>query len=302
MPKEKNIIILSEKSSGSSAFQNLLAQFADISHVSKTRHFENETLYWIKAASILGKPQLKMVDSEVPISPEKAKVDLISLLSDNLKDYIPQKNDKELITQGWRLLCKQYSPIFLEKSPHHLCQWSAIELIIEHIHKVTDVDFLLIGLVRNPMDTIYSQFKRWKSPPKEVEKQWLIAYQNLLKLREVAGIRLVILRYEDVVSSLRYLEPVFSFCEAKPSAEDARYLHKKSLNKWKTDKLFGHSLSNQTIELAEKYGYHKTELINDSHPLWRIFINSSRPVYLAAKPIKQLARSMLKIIKSRVST
>ena len=147
MQKDKNIIILSEKSSGSSACQNLLTKFASIKHVSKTRHFENETLYWTKAASILGKPQLKMVDSEVPIECLKAKNDLISLLRDNLNNYTPPDNERELIMQGWRLLCKNHSPIFLEKSPHHLCQWSALELIIEHIREVNDVDFLIIGLI-----------------------------------------------------------------------------------------------------------------------------------------------------------
>ena len=84
MSKDKNIILLSEKSSGSSACQNLLARFTNIRHVAQTRHFENETLYWTKAASILGKSQIKMVDSEVPIDPVKAKSDLISLLRDNL--------------------------------------------------------------------------------------------------------------------------------------------------------------------------------------------------------------------------
>ena len=170
MSHKKCIIILSEKSSGSSALQNLLVKFAEIQHVSKTRHFENETLYWTKAASILDKPQLVMVDSEVPIERKKARGELISLLKDNLNDYVPPVDDKELIIEGWRLLCNKYSPIFLEKSPHHLCQWAAIELIIECIRQVTDVDFLLIGLIRNPMDTLYSQFKRWGSRPEEVQE------------------------------------------------------------------------------------------------------------------------------------
>ena len=220
MSKVKNIIILSEKSSGSSACQNLLAKFANIQHISKTRHFQNETLYWTKAASILEKPQFDMVDSEVPISSEKAKDEWITLLRDNLDGYVPPNHSKELIIEGWRLLCKKYSPIFLEKSPHHLCQWSAIELIIECINVVDDVDFLLIGLVRNPMDTIYSQYKRWKSPPEKVEEQWVVAYQNLLKLKDKLGDRLVIVRYEDIISSLEYLEPVFNFCEVKATSSD----------------------------------------------------------------------------------
>jgi hypothetical protein len=299
MPNEKNIIILSEKSSGSSACQNLLAKFADIQHVSKTRHYRNETLYWTKAASILGLPQLKMVDSEVPIEREKARTDLISLLKDNLDDYVPASEDKELIMEGWRLLCKKYSPIFLEKSPHHLCQWSAIELIIEYIREVNDVDVLLIGLIRNPMDTIYSHYRRWKSPLEKVEKRWIIAYQNLLKLGNVIGDKLIIVRYEDMVSSLEPLEPVFSFCGVTASDADKTYFHQKSIHKWKDDKLFGFSLSNETVELAEKYGYQRDELINEAHPLWPVARELSRTVYRATEAIEKLARNKLKRIDSR---
>ncbi|MGB3292075.1 MAG: hypothetical protein WBB01_03665, partial [Phormidesmis sp.] len=230
-----------------------------------------------------GKPQLKMVDSEVPVEPKKAKADLVSLLRDNLNDFTPLENDRELIMQGWSLLCKNYSPIFLEKSPHYLCQWSALELIVEHIHEVNDVDFLLIGLIRNPMDTIYSQFKRWKSPPEKVEKQWLTAYQNLLRLREIHELPLAIVRYEDIVSSLKSLEPVFSFCGVSATADDESYVHTKSIGKWKNDKLFGLSLSHQTIELAEKFRYQKSELVNNTHPLWVVFRKSLRAVHWSIK-------------------
>ena len=294
MSNAKSIIILSEKSSGSSACQSFLAKFANVQHVENTRHYFNETLYWTKAASILNKPQTKMVDSEVPIGRNKAKADLVSLLNEDLNDYRPPENDEDLVMEGWGLLCKKHAPIFLEKSPHHLCQWSAIELILDCIQRTSDVDFLLIGLIRNPMDTIYSQYSRWKSLPEHVEKQWCRAYENLGKLREIAGDRLVIIRYEDMVSSLEYLEPVFQFCEASANAADDSYMHKKSLQKWKNDKLFGFSLSDETIELAEKYGYQRDELVNDPHPLWPSIKIVSRSIYLAQKPFKSLARAVLR--------
>lgn len=267
MSKDKNIIILSEKSSGSSACQNLLVRFSGIQHIAKTRHFENESLYWTKAASVLSKPQIQMVDSEVPIERNKARVDLIALLTDNLDDYFPPDGDEELILDGWRKLCRRYAPIFLEKSPHHLCQWSALELIVDHIRKVKDVDFLVIGLIRNPMDTIYSQHKRFGSSPEPVERQWLTAYRNLLKLKEELGSQLVIVRYEDMVSSLETMKPVFRFCDVTAGTTDEDYLHQKSLQKWKSDKGFGFRLSDETIALSAKYGYQPDELANATHPL-----------------------------------
>lgn len=265
MSRKKCIIILSEKSSGSSALQNLLTVFAKIKHVDKTRHNEHETLYWTKAASILDLPQLDILDSEVPIAREKAKFDLITLLRDNLDNYSPPNDDQKLVVDGWRLLCEKYTPIFLEKSPHHLCQWSAIELIIECIRELDDIDFLLIGLIRNPMDTMYSQFKRWQASPEKLQHQWYIAYHNLLKLKEIMGEKLIILRYEDITSSVAYLLPVFSFCDLSIDTVDQSYLHQTSILKWKQDKMFSFMLANKVANLARKYGYKDEEIINKAN-------------------------------------
>lgn len=298
MSASKCIIILSEKSSGSSACQNLLAKFAEIKYVSKTRHFENETLYWTKAASILGLPQLNMIDSEVPIEREKAKTDLITLLGDNLKNYSPPHNNRELILGGWKLLCEKHTPIFLEKSPHHLYQWSALELIIECMQSLNDTDFLLIGLIRNPLDTIYSQFKRWKTRPERLQYQWLIAYQNLLKLKNIIAEKLVVVRYEDMVRSLSYLKPVFDFCNVTISDADRNYFHQKSISKWKNDKSFGFTLSDEVIALAQSYGYQTEDLINRSSVLWPIYREFGRALYKSTRPINKLARKGMKGLKA----
>ena len=296
MSDSKCIILLSEKSSGSSAFQNLLAKFSVVKNVSKTRHYENETLYWTKAASILDLPQLNMIDSEVPIERKKAKKDLVTLLRDNLENYSPPADDKELIFGGWKLLCEKYRPIFLEKSPHHLVQWSAIELIIECIKEFKEIDFLLIGLIRNPMDTIYSQFKRWKARPEQLQHQWLVAYQNLLKLKDIMGEQMVVVRYEDMVTSLRYLKPVFDFCDVKISEAEQDYLHPKSILKWKGDHLYGFSLSDEVITLAQSFGYHKKDLTNKRFMLWPVYRELSRAAYKSTLPLKITILKCLKIL------
>jgi len=294
MSAHKSIIVLSEKSSGSSAFQNLLSGFANIQHVLKTRHFENETLYWTKAASILGMPQLHMVDSEVPIGQKKARADLIALLEENLDGYTPPSDDRELVIGGWRRLCERYSPIFLEKSPHHLCQWSALELIIECMDELPAVDFLLVGLIRNPMDTIYSQYRRWRSSPEKVERQWLVAYRNLLRLKEVAGERLVIVRYEEMISSLDHLKPVLDFCGCSADALDPTYLHRKSVSQWKSDALFGFAPSQEVIDLARSYGYRPEQLRHERTLFWPVIREFSRARHKALVPLRNIARFALK--------
>ncbi len=263
MSQSKCIIILSHKSSGSSALQNLLSVGADVRIVEKSRHFENETLYWTKAASVLGLPQETMINSEVPIAAEKAREDLYNLLKDNLPSYSKPEKEKDLIFGGWELLCEYYSPIFLEKSPHHLFQWSALELIIECMEFLdSNVDFLLVGLVRNPMDMLYSSFRRLKTSPEKLQFEWHIAYQNLLKIKEILGDKVVIVRYEDLVSSIDYIKPIFDFCGSCISDIDPGYLHQRSINKWKNDKLYRFSLSTDVFDLAQRFGYSQEQLIN----------------------------------------
>lgn len=284
----KCILILSEKSSGSSAFQNLLAKFAEIRHVDITRHGENETLYWTKAASVLGMPQRKMVDSEVPIHPDRAAADLFSILADNVPGFEPQLGNKAGLFEGWRRLCMHYAPVFIEKSPHHLCQWSALELIIDCTETIVDVDFLIVGLIRNPMDVVYSQFQRWRSRPEQVEQQWSTAYRNLLELQKRNSQRLVIIRYEDMVKSLSVLTPVFEFCDVVPSIEAASYLHQRSTQKWKTDPLFGFDLSNETKHLAKQFGYEYSEMTNSTHLLWPLSREVSRGAFKVRQTISRL--------------
>ena len=289
----KNIIILSDKSSGSSACQDLLSEFVSIRHVAKTRHFENETLYWTKAASLLGRPQRKMVDSEVPIPMEEARSELIDLLKENLDDFDLPPDDRTLIMEGWHRLCLEYAPIFIEKSPHHLCQWSALELIQEAADQFADIDFLLIGLIRNPLDTIHSQYRRWKSPCRKVEKQWRVAYENLLRLKAESRIPVVILRYEDMVSSIESLGPIFDFCQAQPTASIANRLHRDSLGTAQRDTRFGFILEEETRQLAAKYGYTRAETENESSWLWPLLPLPSRWLHKTRRLSRRSARALL---------
>lgn len=283
----KCLIILSSKSSGSSACQNLLTRFTDINVVPKTHHYQNETLYWTKAASTLNLPQQQMLDSNVPYSAEQAYIELTSLLEDNLPSYEFPADLKQLIFDGWSRLCKQYAPVFLEKSPHHLYQWSALQLILECMDLLEDeVDFLLIGLVRNPMDTLYSAFRRWRTSPEKAQYEWLTAYTNLLKLKEFAGDKLVIVRYEDIISSLDYMKPIFDFCNIKNWEGEDEFLHPRSISEYRRNRLYGFNLANEIIQLAELYGYARSELLHKNSFLWPAYRDVSRHLYLMVKPIK----------------
>jgi len=307
--------------------QRLLAQSVDLQCLAKTKHFENESLYWTKAASVLGMPQQDMLDSEVPIPQAAARQDLITLLQENLPegddlaaswlanelpDHHPalgtQQRDKSLVFEGWRRLCQQYEPIFLEKSPHHLLQWSSLSLITECIDQLEgEVDFLLIGLVRNPMDTLYSAFRRWKTPPEKLQYEWLKSYTHLRQLTQQLGLysgdssgdssgdaaageasgRVVIVRYEDLATSLASLQPVFDFCQAQPNAQTP-CLNRKSLLKWQQDKYFGFTLAPEVQALAEAYGYTPTELTNRPWRFWPLYRDLLRGFHQSTRWAKAL--------------
>ena len=56
----QHIIILSTKSSGSTALQNYFKLNFGFNTVKYTRHQEEETLYWAKVASVLDLPPVKL--------------------------------------------------------------------------------------------------------------------------------------------------------------------------------------------------------------------------------------------------
>jgi hypothetical protein len=257
--KTKCILILSSKSSGSSALQNFLSSYPHVNFVRKTRHFEHETLFWTKAASILGLSQIEMADSEVPIPKSKAKDDLMELLTKNIPSYIPPEEEEEMIFNGWRRLCESHSPVFIEKSPHHLYQWAALRLIVKCIYRQPEIEYMIVGLVRNPMAFLYSMWNRYGSSPDVMQYQWFKTYSNLLGLKSVLGEKLLIIRYEDIISDILFLKDILNFIGAPMDQDKYSLFHRKSLEKWKEDPLFKFKPSQSVINLANKYDYSLNE-------------------------------------------
>jgi hypothetical protein len=253
-------VILSDKSSGSSALQAYLVRFAGGRHVEQTRHHEHETLYWTKAASLLARPQEKMLDSEVPLAPEPARADLLALLRENGAEVAGATDDRDLVFRGWRALCERFAPLFVEKSPHHLHQWSALELLIECMDASPEIGFLAIGLVRNPIDVVYSSWRRWGSQPEPNQYEWLRAARNLRRLLPVLGGRLALLRYEDAISDPARLDFTHAFAGVPRAPASRGFLHADSLQKWRRDPDFRFVLAAPVRALALELGYQPQEL------------------------------------------
>ncbi len=295
--QKRCVIILSDKSSGSSALQKELLRSRYANTIRYTRHNENETLYWNKASAILGLPQVKVNYSELPFSRERAEADLRVFLKRNLPSWDNCEFTKEKIFEGWERLCEAYGPIFIEKSPHHLQYRSALELILE-IMEVSHVKFFLIGLIRNPVDTLYSSWRRWGANPVKAQYDWLRAYNNLNLFKRRAGDRLMIIRYEDLVTDRTTFHDVCHFVGIRENLAYGCRLHGGSLQRWRQDKLFRIKLDERVKDMAIKYGYTEEQMqLHKSVGFWCIY----GPVlgFLKSPRMHSFRKAAKKIIRTR---
>lgn len=180
-----SITLLSDKSSGSSALQREFAHHSGVHHITETPHNEYETLYWLKAAALLGLPLASMRYSNVlPMRSDAARKAIVQLVSGNTAGWTSSPGDEALVFGGWEALCRSCGPVFFEKSPHHVHQRSALSLMLQAIERLPEISFRFIGLVRNPMDTLYSMWSRWRYVPEQRQDEWVRAYRNLLWFQE----------------------------------------------------------------------------------------------------------------------
>lgn len=263
MEKLKNIIILSSKSTGSSALQSYFEQNGGFESVNYTTHNENETLYWSKVASVLGKKQDSMYKSMVPFKKEEALRSLEIFLNKNT-GFINQEIGSFSLADfqnEYLNLIKRSSGRFVEKSPHHLYNKSDLELICETVNKFSnEVDFYLIGLIRHPLAVIYSAWKRWNVNCVAFEKEWLKSYKNLLWLKERSELK--IFRYEDLVLGHTVPEIELGLEEFSTNYK----FHSSSLYKYKKDTSFSYKLSKDTMDIAKEFGY--TDFDNKGIPFY----------------------------------
>lgn len=271
------VIQLSDFRAGSTALQGEFVR-AGANRLSWTPHKEAETLYWIKAAAALGMEQVPMRYSRsIPYEQANARRELARLLEHNLPEgaaeglsgsgNLTAEQLEEFVFAGWRALCEAHGPVFFEKSPHHLHQRSSLKLMLQARERLPEISFRFIGLVRNPLDTLYSMWSRWRYVPELQEPEWIRAYKNLRWFQQQAGDSLKIVRYEDLTADAACLAELLEFCGLPAENVDSQ-LHQQAREKWRDDKFFGFQPAQQTLDLARSYGYQADALRNERHPLW----------------------------------
>ncbi len=286
------IMLLSDKSSGSTALQYELAKHSCIKLVQSTRHNEQETLYWNKAAAVLGLPQRRMLNSELPIAADQAKRELREFLKQNLGVEDLPSDDGQFVFEGWYRLCKHYGPVFLEKSPHHLHYPAALQLISECAGRYPDVTFRFIGLVRNPIDTLYSMWCRWRAVPEVQQYEWLAAYRGLKYFQSLEGDRLRIINYESLVSDGAVIKDLCEFLGIEWTPDIGRDLKPSSIGSWRKDKRFGFRLAEEVVKLAQELGYASEDLQIKTSTTWPVYRDIKRMAFRAHHLIGPLRRDL----------
>lgn len=247
------VMVLSDKSSGSTLLQRMLVSNEAASHVTWTSHNMHETLFWSKAAALLREDATPFRYSRyLPVSKAVARRDLADLLEHNTGETFD--DDESLVVDGWATLCEQFAPVFVEKSPHHLHSRPALSLMVDVRQRLDPITFRWIGLVRHPLDTVYSMWRRWQLPPAATEREWVRAYTNLLWFEELVGDAIQIVRYEDLVADVATVERVFRFAGLEPG-DAASLAHQNSLGRPTRDTRFGFRLSHEAAAVATEFGY-----------------------------------------------
>ncbi|MFZ2099365.1 MAG: sulfotransferase, partial [Oricola sp.] len=229
---ERSLILLSEKSSGSSVFQREICKTAGVHHVQHSEHYEHETLFWLKSAILVCPDREKFLDGTPKFTVEDARKKLRALICENCPEFQVPDSNGELVEAGWAALRKTYAPVFFEKSPHHLQNWAALETMLETLRRLDD-DFRIVALVRNPLDVLHSAWARWQSPPETRQHVWRQSHENLLRLLDVLPAeRLSLIHYEDLATNpVDILQHICRFAGLPYDPSIGRSIHSKSVNR-----------------------------------------------------------------------
>lgn len=274
------VILLSDKRSGSTMFQEALCLHPDIQTVEYSPHTYLETHHWLKSAVLLdANPSLFSNGKRYKNygSKSNTRIYLKAEINGNLPNYTIPKDDKQLIFEGWEALCDKFAkPIFFEKSPQYLAHWSALSLILEWAQQ-TKYNVKFIALVRNPLAVQYSAFKLFRSLPIKRQYGWLNLHKNLLAFKQfVNKNQYMLINYENLVDDpKKYISEICEFLKIDYHDQMTSKIHGNSITKWNSDRFFTLNLDPAVIQMAKLFGYEDIVLKNDNSRKpsnWKMFI------------------------------
>lgn len=264
-------------------FQRELCKHPLVQTVDYSSHTYLETHHWLKAAVLLNDNPNDFAGRKIYDgygSKTNARKYLIDTIKGNCPDFIVPNDDRSLVFDSWEALCEKFAqPVFFEKSPQFIAHWSSLELILEW-KKNTTFDVKIIGLIRNPMATMYSAYELFYTDPKKRQIGWMNIQRNLLKISErLSASEFKLVKYEDIVSSpVEQFGEICDFIGLTRNKEVGSMTHRESLRKWQTDPYYSFRLSEDVTDLAIKLGYSEQDLFNPIKAPVPVFIKIQRHI------------------------
>ena len=265
------VILLSDKRSGSTLFQEELCKHSMIQTVRYSSHTYLETHHWLKAAVLTNADPSEYSGNRIYDgygSKQNAREYLIDTIVGNVPSFNPKQEDEDLINNGWEALCQEFAnPVFFEKSPQILAEWAAIRALLGWKNK-TEYKVKFIGLTRNPMSVLYSAYELFNSLPEERQYGWMRIQQNLLRLKELLSKEeLLLVNYEEIISQpAKSFQVISDFIGIPHEPQLGLEVHAQSLTKWRDDPNFDMKLDPEVLEFARKFGYKSEDLFNPDKP------------------------------------
>lgn len=266
-PPPTVVILLSDKRSGSTVFQDEFSKHPDVKSLGYSSHTYLESHHWLKAAVMLKRPERLFSGSKrYPNygSVGNARTYMIDTILGNVPDFPEYEDDQALILEGWEALCRRHAnPVFFEKSPQVLAHWAALSLLLKW-KRTTNCRVKLIGLIRNPLAVMHSSNMLFGSEPEVRQFGWVETYRNLLALSSMLSKEeLLVLRHEDILAEphLKFAD-ICKFVGLNPFSGMGDGISTSTQERWREDEQYCLQLDHATRQIALSFGYSETELEN----------------------------------------
>ena len=237
--KPKTIILLSGTRCGSTAVYNMFRKHPEVKipHVNQDVQRLGTNIWESHFWSFVTKPQkLEWF--------KKRYAECCPFL--DIPDDITDIEDRKVFAM-WDEIVNHFGPVVFDKSPGFLGNEKAVQLMLDYRDKGNDV--VLMSMIRDPFDTITSQYELWGGDIKEREEQWIKKYDHLYGLRDDHP-EINLYRYELFSHDpITYGTQMFEKCDLQPY--DYCFDHIKPVNegrwrkstnryvqKWKPSKKF----------------------------------------------------------------
>ncbi len=251
---KKTIILLSAKRGGTTAIFKMFQKHPDVGvcHIDQNIHLWEGNFWNLAAKAIDGDPQ-----------PFLNRFVLKEKSHPFLK--IPDKFTEESAFELWDSILEKLGPVVFDKSPQYLGDQRAFDLLKKYMD--TGADVRLFAFIRDPKDTITSQYELWNKhvendSPKRRGKLWMEKYSHLERLQDSFGY-IPLFRYEDFCRTPAVYAPIlFKHCGVENISET--YEHIKPINVGRYFRSLNKDIRNWEFseefkDFIKKYGYSANE-------------------------------------------